>query len=270
MIDFVESSGGSLPLGENAVLESTGPGTARLYPGRCSKMIAVRSRPCGFHTSLPSSLLPLLSSLLAPPAPLAPDESLVYFDGIVPIEIEAKMRLPDVAALEARLTGTGALRGPVIEEFNRFFDTPQHSLRSAGEGLRIRIERSSDRPEPVAIITHKGPRAPGQLKTRHETELRVDDPDGAASLLGALGFVAVLSFEKRRARWMLEDCRVEIDELPHLGHFVEIEGPAEQRVLELRRTLELDTESLITQTYAHLVEDYLSAQKVESRHLGFD
>lgn len=166
--------------------------------------------------------------------------------------------------------GAGARRGPVIEQFNRFFDTPQQAIQRADQGLRVRVETRSDRPEPLTTITHKGPRAPGELKTRRETELCVGNLDRATNLLIALGFVAILSFEKRRARWLYEDCRVEIDELPHLGYFVEIEGPAEQCVLELRHTLNLHIEPLLTQTYPALVSEYISAHKIKRTHLEFD
>lgn len=169
------------------------------------------------------------------------------------VEIEAKMRLQDAASLEARLTALGARRGPVIDEINRFFDTPDHALRRGGQGLRVRTEKHSDKPEPDTIITHKGPQSAGELKTRPETELGVTNAADAVKLLEALGYVCTLTFEKRRRRWFLDDCQVEMDSLPDLGDYVEIEGPSEQQVLALRKKLGMEREPLIRESYAALV-----------------
>src|SRR5690606_38713671 len=111
-----------------------------------------------------------------------------------------------------------------VMETNLFFDTPDRSLQSADRGLRLRVNRNIDTDECSIVITHKGPRREGAFKARQETELRVGDADDAAALLEALGFVRTLTFEKRRERWELDGCGVELDELPRIGSFVEIEG----------------------------------------------
>ena len=155
------------------------------------------------------------------------------------VEIEAKMQVADMAKLEAALQGSGATRGPTLLEVNTYFDTPTGSLKSSDQGLRIRVERQADGPHQSVIITHKGPRAHGKLKRRTETELTVNDAQAAAALLAALGFVAALSFEKRRRRWELSGCHVDVDTLPHLGDFVEIEGPDDKTIMAVREKLGL-------------------------------
>ena len=160
--------------------------------------------------------------------------------------------------------------GPRIEEINHFFDTPDQTLLRTGQGLRIRLERRSDKPQPQVIITHKGPRASSDVKIRPETQLHVADMDDAVQLLGALGYVRVLGFEKRRTRWMLDGCNVELDELPRLGRFVEIEGPDERRVLAVRQKLDLADEPLIVESYAEMVDRHLSSSGVAEKHLAFE
>lgn len=186
------------------------------------------------------------------------------------LEIEAKMRLTDATQLRARLRTIDADPGPRIEEVNHFFDTPGQTLRRTDQGLRIRLERHSDRPLPQIIITHKGPRTSSDLKIRPETQLHVADMDDAAQLLGALGYVRVLSFEKRRTRWMLDGCNIELDELPRLGCFIEIEGPDESRVLAVRQKLGLSDEPLIVESYAEMVDQHLSSTNVTEKHLAFE
>ena len=129
----------------------------------------------------------------------------------MPVEIEAKMKLDDGAALESRLVAAGAVRGLQLLEVNTFFDTPRGDLKAADEGLRVRLERSTDGSHVKATITHKGPRAHSRLKMRNESEIQANDAKAAAELLSALGYVAVISFEKRRDKWMLDGCSIEID-----------------------------------------------------------
>ena len=95
-------------------------------------------------------------------------------------------------------------------------------------GLRLRTNHDSATGTETHIITWKGPRQPGALKSREEVELTVTDPADAALLLEKLGYVKVLTFEKRRQSWQLGGCKVELDELPLLGSFVEVEGPGER------------------------------------------
>jgi len=188
----------------------------------------------------------------------------------VPVEIEAKMKLDDVAALESRLAAAGAVHVSELLEVNTFFDTPRGDLKAADEGLRIRLERSTDGQHVEATITHKGPRAHGRMKTRDESEVIVSDARTAAHLLTALGYVSVVSFEKRRRRWTLDDCRVEIDTLPYLGGFVEIEGPSEPIVLSVRRKLALDHLPMISASYISMLVTYLSENAIQADHIGFD
>jgi len=77
-------------------------------------------------------------------------------------------------------------------------------------------------------------------------------------------------FEKRRHRWRLEDCLVEIDSLPELGDFVEIEGPSESRVYDVRSQLVLDDHPFIQESYASLVVAYLKSQEGVLDSLAFD
>lgn len=187
----------------------------------------------------------------------------------MPVEIEAKMKLDDVTSLESRLAAAGAVHVTELLEVNTFFDTPRGDLKAADEGLRIRLERSTDGKHVEATITHKGPRAHGRMKTRDESEVVVGDARAAAELLTALGYVSVLSFEKRRRRWTLDDCRVEIDTLPYLGGFVEIEGPSEPIVLSVRRKLALDHLPMISASYISMLVTYLSEHAIQTDHIGF-
>ena len=48
-----------------------------------------------------------------------------------------------------------------------------------------------------------------------------------------------------------------LDEMPLLGRFVEIEGPSEQEVTEMRKALGLENQPLITMSYIAMLGEYL-------------
>lgn len=168
----------------------------------------------------------------------------------MPVEVEAKMKVASLAPTRERLVAFSATRVDARFEVNAFFDTPDRALKSRDEGLRVR-SMTDEAGDITAVMTFKGPHVGASedaLKRREEIEFAIGDFDAAAALLGRLGYVPTLAFEKRRETWSLGGCLVELDELPHLGTFVEIEGDAEA-IEAVRTTLGLDAEPLITRGY---------------------
>lgn len=189
------------------------------------------------------------------------------------VEIEAKMRLYNPDAMVAKLESLGARRVAELSETNSYFDTPMGSLKSSDQGLRTRVEvehAGTAHEHVTTTITHKGPRATGALKSRFETELDVANARDAALLLGALGFHHVLSFEKRRVRYELDNCRVELDELPVLGRFIEIEGPTDDAVIAVREKLGLSEEPVIRSSYIAMLRTHLQESHIEKTMICFN
>ena len=173
------------------------------------------------------------------------------------VEIEAKMAVPELGPVRDRLRQRGAEPIGRFCEVNSFFDTQGHALLVDGKGLRLRLNRNVDTGAQTNVITYKGPLQQGSLKAREEVELTVDNTGDAVELLKRLGFHLTLSFEKRRESWRLGACRVELDEVPHLGQFVEIEGPDEATVLRERESLGLSNRSIVKASYIGLLMDHL-------------
>jgi adenylate cyclase, class 2 len=181
-------------------------------------------------------------------------------------ELEAKMQVADHDPVRARLREAGAERLGACMELNTFFDTADRSLLAQDKGLRVRHTCDFVSGAEKHVVTYKGPQQDGALKNREEVELIADDGKQAAQLLERLGYAPTLSFEKRRETWRLDDCLVELDELPQLGCFVEIEGPDEEAVLAVRETLELDDRPLVKTSYIAMVDELLKssgAKKLE-------
>lgn len=187
----------------------------------------------------------------------------------MPLEIEAKMKVPDLAAVRRRLQECGAISLGAVLETNTFFDTEDRSLLARDQGLRLRHTRNAQTAAELTTITFKGPRHNGLLKTRQERELVVGNAKDASVLLESLGFARVLSFQKRRESWELAGCRIELDELPHLGTFVEIEGPDEQTILKVREMLHLADRPLIRAGYVALLMAYLQEKGITDSFITF-
>jgi len=183
------------------------------------------------------------------------------------VEIEAKMKLDDPSAVLLILSSSNAPPPVEHREINTFLDTPERSLTSSDRGLRIRADRLVATGGDQVIITYKGPRQPGPLKTRQEVELHADSDTDAAALLACLGYRPTLRFEKHRTAFAFMRCAIDIDRLPLLGGFIEIEGPDEPSVLAARAALGLSDVPLIADSYAVLLIRHLQHNGIESRDI---
>jgi len=187
----------------------------------------------------------------------------------MPVEIEAKMAVEDLDSVRARLTELGAKRLGNYLETNIFFDQEDRSLLAADKGLRLRVKHDMDSGEDTHILTFKGPRHPGPLKSREEVELMVEGRAEAVKLLECLGYCQMLSFEKRRESFSIESCEVELDEMPLLGTYVEVEGPSEEAVMHVRQLLGLSDRPLIRAGYVSMLSSYLQERGKPQREIRF-
>jgi adenylate cyclase class 2 len=203
------------------------------------------------------------------------------------IEIEAKFRLADPKAIRRRLDQLGVQSGERVLETNRIFDTPDERLRNADCGLRIRQSEplepspashgrvrpphdrggSNDRP---ALLTYKGPRRAGDLKSREELETAIGRPATLIAILERLGFRQVIIYQKRRQTWHLGECEVALDELPRLGWWLEIEGLDAAVVEQARDRLGLADAPLVRETYVEMAAAHGRADAGGCRWLVFD
>lgn len=177
----------------------------------------------------------------------------------MPHEIEAKYRLDSFAAIRKLLRQAGAELIQSVEETDQFFDTPGATLLRADCGLRIRTTRllplrgAAKRRKVPPLVTYKGPRDKASpIKVRLEVQTHVEDAAALAEILAALGYRPGLVVRKRRTSYRLGRCRVELDDLPGLGKFVEVEGPTQAAVQRACRRIGLDGES-ITRSYVSMV-----------------
>lgn len=140
------------------------------------------------------------------------------------LEIEAKFPCPDRGPPLARLAAWGARELPAREESDTYLNAPDRDFARTGEALRVR--RAGD----TVAVTYKGPRLPGAVKTRAETELAFA-PDVSASdavaLLTSLGYRVVADVRKTRRLFELRrdgfDVTVCLDDVAGVGVYAEVE-----------------------------------------------
>ncbi|MCH7808164.1 MAG: class IV adenylate cyclase [Planctomycetes bacterium] len=182
-------------------------------------------------------------------------------------EIEVKLRVESHDPIRRRLGELGAkLIGRVVET-NTIFDSTDGRLRQQGCGLRVRSTVDEDDGKVAATLTFKGPVLPGAFKRREELEVEISDGAIGEQLLERLGFVGLLRFEKRRESWTYGTCRIELDEPPHIGRFVEIEGPSEDAIRKVRIELGLGQVPHVHASYIKLLLAYCREQGLTEKTL---
>jgi len=184
------------------------------------------------------------------------------------IELESKFSVARHDPVRERLRQAGAeCLGAVLED-NRILDRTDGSLRASGCGLRVRTAVPVDGGSARSTITFKGPIGVSAYKSREELEIGVDDGDTAARMLTALGFTQILRYEKRRESWRLGEARIELDEPPHIGLFVEIEADTEDAIRAIQNRLGLADAGHVRASYVRLLAAYCDEHHVADRTLA--
>lgn len=170
------------------------------------------------------------------------------------MELECKLAVESHDPTRAALRAAAAAYGGRVLEENRLLDRADGSLRASGCGLRVRrIQALDGQSVEAGSVTFKGPPRDSAYKLREEIETAVADPGAMAGLLRAIGLTETIVFEKRRETWRLGECMVDLDELPKLGRFVEIEGPSEAAIHDAIARLGLTGATEIRENYAALI-----------------
>jgi adenylate cyclase class 2 len=179
-------------------------------------------------------------------------------------ELEVKFYLSGLSGLENRLKANQAeLVQARVHEINLRFDTLDMLLTRTFRVLRLRRDNQS-------TVTYKGP---GQeidgVRKRQELEFAVGDFDMAKAFFEALGYQVSVIYEKYRAIYELGEVQITLDEMP-FGVFAEIEGPDGKIIQETARSLGLDWDARILDSYLVLFDRVKTALGLTFRDLTFE
>ena len=119
-------------------------------------------------------------------------------------------------------------------------------------------------------MTFKGPSVvEAGVRDRLEIEFVVSDFYAARSLIEALGYRIVMTYEKYRAMYHLDDVTVTLDEMPY-GNFAEIEGPDAESLRQVNQQLGLDWNAAVPQSYSEIFARLKQVRGWDFRDLSFE
>ena len=177
------------------------------------------------------------------------------------MEIEAKVKLKNPSKVRASLNSAGATcKGRVLEK-NWLYDHPERTLTKVDKLLRIREDQR-------VTLAFKGPRQQSEYKKREELEIEFPGASAVRSLLESIGFVTWFYYEKIRETWKLDQSEIVLDELPHLGLFVEVEAPNEGGVDEIIKKLKLPRDYIST-TYVEMLREFANRSNMSVQEFKF-
>lgn len=184
---------------------------------------------------------------------------------LMPIEIEAKLKVDSLQEVKHKLTDLGAEFIAEQRQVDCYFDDADMTLTRADRGFRLRRQTVGGNEK--FFLTYKGAKEKSEFKQREEIEIEIKDTDSTEKMLSAIGYEKILVFEKKRIAWQFGECEIALDELPLLGGFVEIEGPDGERIAEVQRSLGLSDLPHIVESYAVLMEKKLKELGIEKREV---
>ena len=186
---------------------------------------------------------------------------------LVRSEIELKFPLENPSKIRKQLIDLGFISQGRVFEFNLVFDTPRNTLAKSGCLLRLRRDKTvkltyKEPPPQESALNHR-------FKVKTETELEVSDFDSMRHILHRLGFTRERIYEKYREHLMRDDgVSAEIDHLPYLGDFLELEAIPE-KIEEVAVALGLDPARGLRENYFQLFAGYCKKEGLEITDLVF-
>ena len=172
-------------------------------------------------------------------------------------EIESKFKVDDFSAVRRALRAAGAEYLCTVLQTDCYYDTSGKMLLSRDCGLRIRtvrcLRRGAEKIDTRPLLTVKGPADSSlEAKIRREVQTHLDNVEEVEEILLAVGMKPSLTIQKRRASYKLGKSLIELDELPLIGCFVEIEAPSQKQIQQTRQKLHLEGNP-ITDHYINLL-----------------
>jgi adenylate cyclase class 2 len=131
-------------------------------------------------------------------------------------EVELKARLADPAAMEKQVAELGVFEKETLEEDIYF--------RRRGETGQVPTDRYRlRRDDGQAVVNFKRRAMEGGVEINDETEFEVDNAHAFFRFADRFGFEPFVVKRKKSRVYRVGRAHVELNEIEHLGHFIEIE-----------------------------------------------
>lgn len=169
-------------------------------------------------------------------------------------ELEVKARVPDAAALGARLRAAGA----ALEFEGELADVRldrEGELARRDEVVRVRVWRPAAG-APRGVVGWKGPASVrGVVRHRAEIEFTAGDADRALALFARLGYRPTLRIDRRVTVFRLGDATLRLEVYPEMDTLVEVEGSPDGIERAIAAT-GLPRDAFLPESLPHFVAEY--------------
>ena len=181
------------------------------------------------------------------------------------IEIEVKIMISsDIVDLFETLELDGFRHVCRMEEYDQYYNAPDHDFRQTGEAMRLRKSRNMDTGHEEITWNYKGSRLDTISMTRKEFETSIGSYETGQKILDSLGFLKQIPVHKKRIYLTKNDITVCLDHVDGLGQFMEIEILAdsddqyEDCMARISQVLDLTGYTMddsITRSYLSMLQD---------------
>jgi adenylate cyclase class 2 len=142
-----------------------------------------------------------------------------------------------------------------VHEHDIYYNAPHRNFASTDEALRVRYAGGK------AVVTYKGAKVKNLgLKAREELNTGVESGEVFDQILARLGFVRTAEVNKWREHYRYGNASIALDEVEHLGTFVEIEVIADtetqaaaERIDTIKKELGISGEAILA-SYLELLQ----------------
>ena len=171
------------------------------------------------------------------------------------LEIELKVRVYALGPVRKRLQQFNAESFGRVHEHDIYYNAPHRNFAATDEALRVRYAGGK------AVVTYKGAKVRNLgLKAREELNTAVESGEVFDQILTRLGFMRTAEVNKWREHYRYGNASIALDEVEHLGTFVEIEVIADtetkaatERIETIKKELGITGEAILA-SYLELLQ----------------
>ena len=183
------------------------------------------------------------------------------------MEVEVKVRILE-EEIERKLEEVGAEFVGLEFNTDTYYNAPYRDFSKTDEALRIRRTKSKGT---IDTLTYKGPKVDEYSKTRKEVEVRIEDSHKMDEMLKLLGFSKAGEVIKTRRNYRIGETSIVLDDVEHLGKFIELEIKTEDddfkmhrdKIFEILKRLGYDKTRLIRESYLELLDKIMSSKIIK-------
>ena len=156
----------------------------------------------------------------------------------MPKEIEIKFIEIDKAERIKKILELGTIKEYETDLQSQHFESEKLGLSGSDSSKKyLRVRTKDDK----VFLTYKGPVQKGELHIREEIEIVTDSYDKTITIFEKLELKSAPIFQKKRTHFSLgEEIHFEIDEVPGIPPYLELETKTEKQMYEICNKLSID------------------------------